>query len=332
MASGDQIKAMLRAYKDADENQLMTLALQIAAREAKAGHNKLAGEIRELVDQVKAHGPDAIVISRKPTPIRQPKGELADLVHVVYPETQLDDLILEGDTRSRLDRVLHEQRQSSLLAEHGLEARRKLLLIGPPGTGKTVTAAALASSLSLPLFTLRLDSLFTRYMGEATAKLRLIFDSIQQVRGVYLFDEFDAIGQQRATANDIGELRRILNAFLQLVEQDASNSLIVAATNHPKILDAALFRRFDDVLQFSLPTPEEFVELMRRRTPKKYRTINWDAVAKLSDGLSYADARRAYDDAMKGVIVSGGLAVTTEALVDSINERIKDRKTFTDNN
>lgn len=183
-------------------------------------------------------------------------------------ETELDDLILESDTRERLDRVLREQRQSALLAEHGLEARRKVLLIGPPGTGKTMTAAALACALSLPLFTLRLDSLFTRYMGEATAKLRLIFDNIQQVRGVYLFDEFDAIGQQRATNNDIGELRRILNAFLQMVEQDSSQSIIVAATNHPKILDEALFRRFDDVLEFTLPSAEEFIELMRRRTPK----------------------------------------------------------------
>jgi SpoVK/Ycf46/Vps4 family AAA+-type ATPase len=332
MANGDQIKAMLRAYKEADENQFMTLALQIAAREAKAGHAKLAGEIRELVDQVKARSPEVVIgASRKPTPIRQPKGELADLVHVSYPETELDDLILESDTRERLDRVLREQRQSALLAEHGLEARRKVLLIGPPGTGKTMTAAALACALSLPLFTLRLDSLFTRYMGEATAKLRLIFDNIQQVRGVYLFDEFDAIGQQRATNNDIGELRRILNAFLQMVEQDSSQSIIVAATNHPKILDEALFRRFDDVLEFTLPTAEEFIELMRRRTPKKHRSIEWDLIAPLSAGLSYADAKRAYEDALKEIIVSGNNAITIDALIKAINQRIKDKKTFTNN-
>lgn len=328
MANGDQIKAMLRAYKDDDENQLLTLALQIAAREAKAGHNRLAGEIRDLVDQLKSERSEIISTSRQPTPIRQPKGELADLVHVTYPETSIDELILDPETRARIDRLILEQRQAHLLREHGLMPRRKMLLIGPPGTGKTMSASALASALSLPLFTLRLESLFTRYMGEATAKLKLIFESIQKVRGVYLFDEFDAIGQQRATANDIGELRRILNSFLQLVEQDPSNSVIIAATNHPRILDEALFRRFDDVLRFDLPSPDAFIELMQRRVPRKTTGIDWQKLATMSTGLSYADARRACDDAVKKMIVLGEKSLSTTDLISALQERINDRKTF----
>jgi len=328
MANGDQIKAMLRAYKESDETQLLTLALQIAAREAKAGHGRLATEIRELVDELK--GRATIAAHRQPIPIAQPKGELAELVGVSYPDTRLDDLVLDPDTRQRLDRVVREQRQSARIREHGLHPRRKLLLVGPPGTGKTMSAGALAGELSLPLFTLRLERLFTRYMGEAATKLKLIFDNIQQVRGVYLFDEFDAIGQQRATANDVGEVRRILNSFLQLVEQDASQSLVLAATNHPSLLDTALFRRFDDVLRYDLPSHEAIVALMKRRLERTGSILDWDIVAHQSEGLSFADVQRACDDALKEAIVLGHDRVSTDHLLIAIRERQTDHATFSE--
>ena len=326
MANGDQIKAMLRAYKESDESQLLTLALQIAAREAKAGHGRLATEIRELVDELK--GRTSIVAGRQPIPIAQPKGELADLVGVSYPDTRLNDLVLHDDTRQRLDRVVREQRQSARIREHGLHPRRKLLFVGPPGTGKTMSAGALAGELSLPLFTLRLEGLFTRYMGEAATKLKLIFDNIQQVRGIYLFDEFDSIGQQRATGNDVGEIRRILNSFLQLVEQDASQSLILAATNHPSVLDSALFRRFDDVLRYDLPSHGAIVDLMKRRLERSGSKLNWDVAANLADGLSFADVQRACDDALKETIILGYDAVSIDGLLSAIRERQTDHVTF----
>lgn len=326
MANGDQIKAMLRAYKDADEHQLLTLALQIAAREAKAGHGRLAGEIRDLVEQLKAQGP--ITPKRQPTPIAQPKGELADIVNVAYPDVRLDDLVLLPETRSRLDRVMREQRQAGKIKEYGLNPRGKLLLVGPPGTGKTMSAKALAAELSLPLFSLRLESLFTRFMGEAAAKLKLIFENIQQVRGVYLFDEFDAIGQQRATANDVGEIRRILNSFLQLVEQDQSTSVVIAATNHPELLDNALFRRFDDVLRFEMPSHASLFELLKRRLGRNAGDLNYDALATEALGLSYADVQRASDDALKEMIISSRDSVDAQDMLRAIHERRNDRNTF----
>lgn len=326
MANGDQIKAMLRAYKESDEGQLLTLALQIAAREAKAGHGRLATEIRDLVDELK--GRTTIVAHRLPIPIAQPRGELADLVGVSYPDTRLTDLVLAPSTRERWDRVIREQRQSARIREHGLQPRRKLLLIGPPGTGKTMSAGAIAGELSLPLFTLRLEGLFARYMGEAANKLKLIFDNIQQVRGVYLFDEFDAIGQQRATANDVGEIRRILNSFLQLVEHDVSQSLVLAATNHPSLLDTALFRRFDDVLRYELPPHDAIVDLLKRRLKRTRSKLDWDVVASRAEGLSFADIQRACDDALKETIVLGDGCLNTEHLLFAIRERQADRATF----
>lgn len=329
MANGDQIKAMLRAYKESDETQLLTLALQIAAREAKAGHGKLATEIRDLVDELKNNS--LITSRRTPTPIAQPKGELAELVTVDYPEVRLDDLVLDLDNRQRFDRLILEQRQSAKILEHGLNPRRKLLLVGPPGIGKTMSAAAIAGELSLPLFTLRLESLFTRYMGEAATKLKLIFDNIQQVRGVYLFDEFDAIGQQRATSNDVGEIRRILNSFLRLVEQDKSHSIVIAATNHPNLLDNALFRRFDDVLKFTMPSQDSIVELLKRRMANAKSEVNWDEVARAAEGLSFADIQRACDDAHKQMIISNNYSMITQQLLFSIRERHIDRVAFSGN-
>jgi len=326
MANGDQIKAMLRAYKDADEHQLLTLALQIAAREAKAGHNRLAGEIRDLVEQLKTHGP--IVPKRQPTPIVQPRGELADLVSVDYPDVRLDELVLLPEVRHRLDRMMREQRQAGKIREFGLHPRGKLLFVGPPGTGKTMSAKALAAELSLPLFTLRLESLFTRFMGEAAAKLKLIFDNIQQVRGIYLFDEFDAIGQQRAAANDVGEIRRILNTFLQLVEQDQSNSVVIAATNHPELLDCALFRRFDDVLRFEMPSQDSMIDLLKRRLARSSIDLDYDTLAAAAFGLSYADIQRACDDSLKDMIVASRDHIAMQDIIRAIRERGDDRKTF----
>lgn len=128
-----------------------------------------------------------------------------------------------------------------------------------------MTAAVLAGELGLPLFEVRLDGLITKFMGETAAKLRQVFDSTQQTRGVYFFDEFDAIGSQRGLSNDVGEVRRILNSFLQMIEQDDSHSLIIGATNHPEILDNALFRRFDDLLHYELPDEEHIASALKGR-------------------------------------------------------------------
>ena len=161
--------------------------------------------------------------------------------------------------------------------------------MGPPGTGKTLTASVLAGELGLPLLQVRLDGLITKFMGETAAKLRQVFDATGKTRGVYFFDEFDAIGSQRGLANDVGEIRRVLNSFLQMIEQDRSHSLVIAATNHPDLLDTALFRRFDDVLHYDLPDQTQIAALLKARlSGSTLERVRWANLAQAAAGLNCA--------------------------------------------
>src|SRR5882724_1953901 len=281
MASADQLKALLRAYAQGDNDQFHSIAMQIAAGESRVGHGKLAEELRDLIDKSRARVPN---LGPSPIPLAKPRGEIADLLTVHYPHIHLQDLVLSAKTKSVLQRVVREHKTIRDIRAHGLAPRKKLLLVGPPGTGKTMTASAIAGELALPLFVVRLDRLITRFMGETAAKLRLVFDAIAQTRAVYLFDEFDSIGSERGMTNDVGEIRRIVNSFLQMVEQDASDSVIIAATNHPAILDRALFRRFDDIIEYSLPTTKEIRAALEAKIAgsKTASKIEWTRLSTLA--------------------------------------------------
>ncbi len=295
----------------------------MAAHEAKLGHGKLAEELRKLIDAAKSRlGQDA---SGKLVAIgtaSKPRGELANLLNVAYPANRLVDMVLDDRASSQLQRIIKEQRMLARIKEYGLSPRRKLLLVGPPGTGKTMTASVLAGELGIPLFSVRLDSLITKFMGETAAKLRQVFDAIADLRGVYFFDEFDAIGSQRGATNDVGEIRRVLNSFLQMIEHDQSNSLIIAATNHPEALDHALFRRFDDVVEYRLPTSSQALDLIRARlgsfSPKPFKK---DGLAEQAEGLSYAEICRAVDDSIKEAIMHDQAKVQRATLEHALEER-----------
>jgi SpoVK/Ycf46/Vps4 family AAA+-type ATPase len=301
VATGDQLRALLRSYIDGDEAHFFSIAMQLAAAQARQGHGKVAEELRALIDEAKRRRPPH---SNQPIPIARPRGELASLLRVAYPKTRLSDLVLNANIQESLYRIVKEQRHLNKLLEHGLAPRRKILMVGSPGTGKTLTASALAGELGLPLFVVRLDALLTKFMGETAAKLRQIFDSLGSTRGVYFFDEFDAIGGQRLAANDVGEVRRILNSFLVMIEEDTSNSLILAATNHPEILDRALFRRFDDVIEYDLPNVQQIESILRSRLGRfAPKDLNVRVLAKATSNLSHADVTRAAEEAVKNAVM-----------------------------
>lgn len=322
MASADQLKALIRSHASRDDERFYSVALQVAAQEARSGHGRIAQELRELVDEAKQRAERPVGQHTRPVPVVQPRGELAGLLAASYPDIRLADMTLAPDVRARLDRVLLEQVERVRIRGHGFSPIRKLLLVGPPGTGKTMTAAALAGELGLPLFAVRLDGLITKYLGETAAKLRLVFDAVESTRAVYLFDEFDALGGERAARNEVGEIRRVLNSFLQFLERDESDSLIVCATNHPALLDSALFRRFESLIEYAVPSSELAEQVIRNRLASlDVAEVEWSGVRDAATGLSHADLARACEVAAKHAILEHRTRIDTGALVAALRDR-----------
>lgn len=322
MATAEQLKALVRSHTEGDDERFLAVAMQIAAHAARTGKERLAQDLQALVDDAKGH--KTLEVRPRSVPIVRPDSDLAGLVTATFPRTRLSDMVLADVPRRRLNRVLHEYREAARLLVRGLSPRRKLLLVGPPGSGKTMTASAMAGELSLPLLAVQLHALISRFMGETAAKLHLVFDAMSRTRGVYLFDEFDAIGGRRLAGNDVGEIRRILNSFLQFLERDRSDSIIIAATNLVEMLDDALFRRFDDVIRYDLPTSDMARCLIENHLAAfDTKDLAWESVLPATRGLSHGEITRACDDAAKDAVLADRSSVTTENLVAALAHRIR---------
>ena len=310
MATADQIKSLVKAYSARDDEKFKTVVLQIAAHEAKLGHGSIAQELKK----------EAANIGRGSTVIRMSPNH-SSMLDYSMPSVELTELIVNDSIITKVKRILMEYRNKRKLYNSGLTNRRKILLEGNPGTGKTMTASIIASELNLPLFTVQVDKLVTKFMGETSVRLRQIFESMAVDTGVYLFDEFDAIGADRSMDNEVGEMRRILNSFLQFLETDSSESIIIAATNNQKILDKALFRRFDDVIHYDLPDDDQIRRLFEFKL--EGYTDNDICVpegVEASRDLSHAELSLVCDDAIKESILYG-TAISSVTIISLLAER-----------
>lgn len=321
VASAAQIISLVRSHTRGDSSRFSQVALQLAADAAKRGHTKVAEELRTLVEEARNQAA-TVERTRDPIPMVRPRGELAGILTASFPTERLSSLVLPEKLGEALKRIVKEQRQREKLDDHGLSPRRKLLLSGPPGTGKTSTAAALAGELSLPLFTIELDGIITKFMGESAAKLRLVFESIANNRGVYLFDELDALGGERSMPNDVGEARRISTAFLKFLEEDHSTSLILAATNHAKLLDKALFRRFDAIFSYELPDAEQARAVVENNlTTFDLATLDWVRLLEEAKEMSHCDIARGAADAARVAILDHEGALSSDLVISALVER-----------
>lgn len=289
MVKTEQLIVLIRSHVNNDDEMFRRVALQISAAEAKAGHTQSAASIHEA-------------ISAKPTKpvlkLTAINSELPDLFMVCDKRYRLKDLIVSSEIKEKVDRVIKEYIEQDKLHKYNLENRRKILLYGASGTGKTMTAEILASELNLPFIMVRTEKVVTKFMGETGLKLGQVFDTISSTPAVYLFDEFDAIGTQRGLDNEVGEQRRILNTFLQLLEHDHSGSIIVAATNNISALDKALFRRFDDTIEYLLPERTEITEILKRELCR-VKDLYPESLADYFTGMSHAEIKMICADARK---------------------------------
>ncbi|MEO3434624.1 ATP-binding protein [Inquilinus sp. CAU 1745] len=316
---------MLRSRADDDDEQFYSIALQIAASEARQGHRSTAEELRSAVEKARSRSQSGV-----PIQFAQPRGDLESIIEFREPRYVLKDVVLNSRICERLDDLVRQQARRDWLREHGKAPSRRALFLGPPGSGKTMTAEALAGQLRLPLFVIRLEALITRYMGETAAKLRLVFDETAKRRGIYLFDEFDAVGGRRSATNDVAEMRRVLNSFLQYMEEEsATDSLVVGATNHPELLDKALLRRFDLVLTFDMPSEEDIKRIVTiGLRPFKAGRLAWTKVVPAAADLSQAEIAKAAEDAVKAAILDERKSITTDQLLRRLHERREMQEAF----
>lgn len=295
MATIEQVKALMRMHFEDNDEKFKSIALQIAAHEAKIGHTASAREIKDIVQNPKYKAQKKLIKF----------NTKYDMLEQKVSGTRFSDLVLSEELDLKVQRIITEYRKKELLRKNGLKNRSKILIAGAPGTGKTMTASALSDELGLPLYVIQIDKLVTKYMGETSVKLRQVFDCIQDIQGIYLFDEFDAIGSDRSLDNDVGEMRRILNSFLQYLENDDSYSIIIAATNNPKLLDNALFRRFDDVLEYKIPDVAQIQRIFEKRLDGlALKEVFDDQVYESAKGLNHADIVKACEEAIKYSLIS----------------------------
>ena len=325
MATVAQLKSLIRTHFSSNPEAFSTLVLQIAAQEARQGRSTVATEIRDLLDQQRTNNTPA-------KPFFLPE-QMEEFIRFENPDVSKAQLVVAESIQKRLDKILLEFRLQNKLKCNGFFNRRKILLHGAPGTGKTMTAKVLAHELHLPLLNIRVDRIMSKYLGESSAHLRQIFDFMKNNTAVYLFDEFDAIGGERSKENDIGEMRRVLNAFLTLMDQDTSDSLIIAATNNPKLLDQALCRRFDDVLLYTLPdrTLRNNI-LLNLLSPYTSKSFDWESIVDASDSLSQAEITLACNDAIKEMLLEDKKTLSEQKIIESINYRKEAKSTLKEDN
>ena len=312
MAEGRLLRELVRAGSRKDESSFRTVAEEVIREERAKRHHLLANDLERIL-YAEPSSSDA-----RPawvgTEVPKDKERDAPLLEARQPVRELSDLVLDGEARAVLDAVLMEQARVDVLGSHGLRPLGRLLFCGPPGCGKTSAAEALATELGLPFFIVRFDAVVSSFLGETAANLRKVFEFLAGVRCVAVFDEFDAIGKEREDPSEHGELRRVVNAFLQMLDSYRGQSILIAATNHERMLDRALWRRFEEVVLFKKPTGQDFAQLLaiKLRGVRHELPLGDPNFLKQFKGFSHADVERVVIRAIKQMVLKGREFVTVD--------------------
>ena len=326
MARADLLKKLFQSYQKRDDRTFQVAAEEIIDEERKKHHPVLANELEKILK----NGVPELNSRTTLTPFDPPPQDSdrrTALLEVRRPEHYLQDLVLGEIIRSSVERLLREFRGWEVLQTNGLLPVRRVLFCGPSGCGKTVTAEAIAAEFGLPLLYVRFDGVVSSLLGETAANLRKVFDYARRGQWVMLFDEFDAIGRSRDDATEHGEIKRVVNSFLQIMDSFDGRSLIIAATNFEQVLDPAVWRRFDEVIRFAKPTGDQLRDLIRKRlVPLRFHDDHMENLVTELSGATYADGERMCLDVRKSCVLRGDRQVREEDVAEAI-ERYFHRRT-----
>ena len=322
MASGELLRKLFQTYRRRDDQGFVDVAERLIADERAKHHNLLADDLAQILNGSAPGKTYAGTVARGFEALPKDRERDSPLLEIRRPDYSFADLVLSSDNRAALVEIIREYRHGEILRAHALRPRTRLLFCGPPGCGKTLSASVVASELGLPILYARFDAIVSSYLGETAANLRKVFDYASRGTWVLFFDEFDAIGKRRDNHSEHGELKRVVNTFLQLLDGFGGESLVIAATNHEGLLDNALWRRFDEVLLFPPPTREHVHALLDVKLRGiRHAGVDLDTFADDLEGLSHADIERVCQDAMRDCLLAGGDILRGEHLMRAIGRQ-----------
>lgn len=335
-SNGDLVRRLMLAHRHRDDAAWRMAAQALVTAERRKNHHILANELESILEQEDMATPfpqtkkSLAQLGASPSEVPRDTERGVPLLEISEARRTLEDLVLTAPVRGALARILEENRAADLLGSYGLQSARKILFCGPPGCGKTVAAEVVAQGLYLPLVLVRFDAVVSSYLGETAANLRKVFDFARTRPMVMLFDEFDAIGKSRTAEEEHGELKRVVNSFLQMLDGFRGNALMLAATNHQGLLDSALWRRFDEIVYFDRPDAQAITTLLTRHLRQigvsPQLSLKTEAAALV--GLAHADIERLALDAVKQTILADRTIVEPDVFAVAV-ARQQERRALT---
>lgn len=311
MARVDLMKKLFISYQERDDQAFIAAAEEIIVEERKKHHVSAANQLQAAL-KPSNNGRTSANRMQNMDPVPRDVERGVPLLEVKSVDRYLSDLVLNHQTRDAIAGLVKEYISWEVLETNGLSPVRHVLFCGPPGCGKTATAEAIASELGLPLLYVRFDAVVSSLLGETAGNLRRVFDYAARGQWVVLFDEFDAIGRSRDDSSEHGEIKRVVNSYLQMMDNFKSRSLVIASTNFEDALDPAIWRRFDDVVRFERPTLMQIGELVAMNLKSvKPSPSQIDDLKRSLQGSAHSDVERVCLDIRKDMALSGERRMTS---------------------
>lgn len=315
----DLLKGLFRAFAQHDNDQFISYARQVIEEEKALKHNGVAEALETALLAVEGQtAKQSLLLKSRDIPVDNQSG--FPLLKVMRPRHYRDDLILAEPENKQIDRIIQENESKRILAKFGMEPKKRILFCGPPGTGKTLAAHVVAATLDRPLVHVQFDSVVSSLLGETAVNLKRIFEYIGGGKAVVLFDEFDIIGKRRDDPTEHGEIKRVVNNLMQLLDAYQGESILIAATNHQTLLDQAVWRRFDDVVLFPMPDARARERLFTKAVSifGDKAALDIDILVKLSDGFSASDIAQVCSEAIRTALLSSENRLAMKTLQEAI--------------
>lgn len=287
MARNDLLIALVQAGAAGDKRGARIAAEALIAEERAKQHNVLADRLAQAI-HINNNGLNTV------SPVTQTSNQAKDFITDIVPRRKLSDLILNDNCLENVNQLIEEQQRASLLRAHNLDPRHRILLVGPPGNGKTSLAECIAEALAVPFFVVRYETMIGSFLGETAGRLKRVFDYARTTPCVLFFDEFDAVGKERGDIHETGEIKRVVTSLLMQIDDLPSYTVIVAATNHAELLDRAVWRRFQIRLNLPQPTTKELIIFFERfiSSLKEWEGLHPAKIVRDLGPTSYAEAEQ----------------------------------------